>query len=440
MGKNGVITVKRITVDALAMLLALIAPFLRYYQVPVIHVSFETLITFALLGITGLLFFYRFKESTPQEMKKAKRWYGLMLAWLIIVTVAYELYTDINLNATNANYNFNSLLLPLVRGLIIYFLLSGRVKTESAMPIYSFLVALLITIYLIQWLMILVGIRISFKLPFAYDSSWSETLGKKLFGMNRYPTGLFSEKSHFAEYVCPYIAICLYGDSVVKKNRITKALLCSICVVFTTSGNGIVLVALMWILYFAMFGQFKSARYRLLVATLGIAALAGIYLILSEVPSFADTFDRLFVDNSGSAFENAKADYRIYRGIDLFTKLPFHAKITGVGYPHMFLYSQKYDITSVYDRGWKLCEYFSAISMVLLYGGLVGVLCCVQHFLGLYKNKSKIVKGLVVITVALWFSTEMLFRTTHVMYILLIVAAVQKEAERKEEMLCESES
>lgn len=425
--KNGVVTVKRITLDAIAILLVLITPFLRYYSVPVLRIGFETFITFLLLGITGLLFIYRLRERVPQELKQAKRWYGLFLAWMIVVTLGFELFTDINLNASGANYNANSILLPMIRGLIIYFLLSGRVKTESAVSIYSFFIALLITVYLAQWLMILAGFRISFKLPFAYDTAWSEILHKKVFGMNAYPTGLFSEKSHFCEYVCPYIAMCLYGGGIVRKNRIKKALLCSVCVASTASGNGIVLLALMWLLYFVIFGQFKAKRYRVLVAVLGVMLLVGAYVALTFIPRFSEMFDRLFVDNSGSAFENSKADYRIYRGLDLFTKLPLNTKITGVGYPHMFLYAQKYDITSTFDRGWKTYEYFSAISMVLLYGGLIGFACCAKHFYGLFKNKSKIAKGLVVITAALWFSTEMLFRSTHIMYILLITAVILKE-------------
>ena len=435
--KNGVITVKRITVDAVAMLLILIAPFLRYYSVPVLRVSFETLITFLLLGITGLLFFLRINEKVPRELKSAKTSFGLFLAWMIIITVAYELFTEINLNASKANYNAYSVVMPMIRGVIIYFLLSSRVKTDAAASLYSFFVALVIAIYIAQWLLLLAGVRISFKLPFAFEASWRDTLSKKIFGMNRYPTGLFSEKSHFCEYICPYIAICLYGNDIVKRNRIKKALLCSVCVAATASGNGVVLLAVMWLLYFVIFGQFKAKRYRILVAVAGIVALICVYFVLAFIPLFSDIFNRLFVDNTGSAFENAKADYRIYRGLDLFSKLPWDAKITGVGYSHMFLYAQKYNITSVFDRGWKLYEYFSAISMVLLYSGIIGLAFCASHFYGLYKHKSKIVKGLVVITVALWFSTEMLFRTTHVLYIVLMLAAMQKSAEQKEEQLCE---
>ena len=221
--------------------------------------------------------------------------------------------------------------------------------------------------------------------------------------------------------------MCLYSKNLVQKNRIKKAVIYSVCVVSTASGNGIVIVALIWLMYFAFFGEFKKRHHRFFVMIAGLVMLVGAFYALKQIPRFSDMFDRLFVDNSGSAFENTKADYRVYRGLDIFSKLPFWAQLVGVGYPHMFLFAQKYDIVSVYDLSWKLYEYFSAVSMVLLYSGGVGAFFCFKHFYALYKFKSKTVKGLIVITAALWCSTEMLFRTTHIMYILLIIAVLIRE-------------
>lgn len=425
--KNGTLTVKTITIDTVIMVMVLITPLLKYYELPVVDVSFETFITFLLLFMTGLLATIRKKnEATAEELRASNKWYGLFVAWMVIVTAFYELFTDINLNAAAANYNLNSLFMPLIRALILFFLLSGKIKTGTAIGVYSFFVNLIMIIYIAQWLLVLAGVRISFKLPFDYDASWA-FLKPKTFGMHTYPTALFSEKSHLCEYVCPYIAMCLYGKDIVKKNRLKKAVFYSVCVVSTVSGNGIVIVALMWLMYFAFFGEFKSKRYKFLFLITGVALLVGIYYVLTLIPRFSEMFERLFVDNSGSAFENSKADYRIYRGLDIFMRMPLWAQVTGAGYAHMFLFAQKYDIVSVYDFSWKLYEYFSAVSMVLLYSGAVGMFFCFKHFYALYKAKSKTVKGLVMITAALWFSTEMLFNTTHIMYLLLIIAVLQRE-------------
>lgn len=425
--KDGVLTVKKITIDTLIMVMVLITPFLRYYEVPALGISFETAIAFLLLFATGLLAMVRARDdAAAEEVRLSKKWYGLFLAWMVAVTAAYELFTDINVNAAAANYNFNSLLMPLLRALTIFFLLSGKIKTDSGIGIYAFLVNTVIGVYIVQWILMLCGARISFKLPFDYDVSW-EFMGSKIFGMNSYPTALFSEKSHLCEYVCPYIAMCLYSKNLVQKNRIKKAVLYSVCVVSTASGNGIVIVALIWLMYFALFGEFKKRHHRFFVIIGGVVMLIGAFYVLKQVPRFSDMFDRLFVDNSGSAFENTKADYRVYRGLDIFSKLPFWAQLVGVGYPHMFLFAQEYGIVSQFDYSWKLYEYFSAVSMVLLYSGGVGAFFCFKHFYALYKFKSKAVKGLIVITAALWFSTEMLFRTTHIMYILLIIAVLIRE-------------
>ena len=418
--------VKKFSLDTLAVCLILLTPLLRYYDVPVVGVSFETLFTLLLLGLCVLLYFAPRQNAIPAEMKSAKKWFALFLAWLVLVTAVYELGTDINMSSALSTYNLSALIMPLLRALSIYLILSASVRTDACISLYTFFVRVVALVYILQWLLLLAGVRVSFKLPFGYNAGWA-FLDNKIFGMNAYPTALFSEKSHVCEYLIPYIAMCLYSDSIIKKDRIKKALFYTLCVISTVSGNGIIVAALMWLLYFVFFGKFKRNGGRLIVALSGVALLIGAYLLLASIPRFADMFNVLFVDNSGAEFESAKADYRVYRGFDIYFRMPSWSQLLGVGYQHMFLFAKKYDIVSIYDYSWKTYEYFSAVCKVLLYSGLVGAVFCFAHIRALFKSKSTAVKGLLLMMMALWFSTEMLFNCTHVMYILLIVALLCKK-------------
>ena len=69
-------------------------------------------------------------------------------------------------------------------------------------------------------------------------------------------------------------------------------------------------------------------------------------------------------------------------------------------------------------------EFFSTITQVLLYSGIVGGSLFALHIYNLWKEKNIMVKGLLIMALSIWFSSQMLFANSHIMYIALIVAAV----------------
>ena len=426
---------RTLLIDDIIVGMILLFPLLRYYDIPIIGIGFSTFFPLILFGLCGLLILTKKKVYGPIEMKRSGNWYFLFLFWIIGVTLSYEFYSDISVNAAGANYNVFSLLIAFIIGFVIYAVAVGFIDTRRCIEIYSFLVKVIGVIYILQWCLMLVGIRVSFRLPFAITSSWAHAARQSYFGMNSYPTALFSEKSHFCEYVLPYIAMCLFSNRLVKRNRMLQAVLYTVGIVASASGNGIVVTFVIWILYFLFYGKIDK-RYRIFVSIAGVVLLFTGYHFLSSIPRFKEMFDLLFVNNTGNEYMNTKADYRIYRGFDLFFQLPLCNKITGVGYNHMYLFSQAFGIVSEYDRSsGNVYEYFSAISMVMLYSGAIGLFACIKHFWALFKSKFNIVKAMVVIMLALWFSTEMLFNCTHLMYILLIVAVLSFEsfADKNEE-------
>ena len=149
-------------------------------------------------------------------------------------------------------------------------------------------------------------------------------------------------------------------------------------------------------------------------------------MLLSSIPMFNEMFNNLFSTDEGPT-ASSKADYRIYRGFDLFSKLPLWNQFVGIGFKHMYLFADKYNIVSIFNENYLTYEYFSAISMVLIYSGGIGMLAYFQSFWSLYKSEIKAVKGLIIVLFALSISTEILFNGTNVMYIILIVAVLEQE-------------
>lgn len=426
----------KISLDNVVIVLVMLTPLMRYYSVPILDIGFESFFVLATLFICIWFAMIGRTFEIPREMNRSGNFFALYLVWTVMITLFYELCSNLNMNLSIANYNLSGLLFPLFHGLVIIFILKGYINLDNVLRIYIWFVNLLAIVYILQWILYAAGLTISFKLPFDFDSSWGFLAYKDGFGMSPLPRSLFSEKSHLCEYLVPYIAMCLFSETIVEKARIRKAVLFSVIVATTLSGNGIVLLFIMWFMYFVVFNKAQKKSDKILIGVVGILALVGIYMILMQIPAARDMLERLFVDETGSEFVAAKADYRVYRGLDLFTKLPLLNKFTGVGYRHMFIFSRAYKIYSEYDYSWKLYEYFSAVGMVLLYSGLIGAYGCVRHFLALCKAKINTVTAMVIVMVALWFSAEMLLNYTHVMYVLLIVSVLcyEKTCEARDQM------
>ncbi len=420
-----------IKIDDIFAFLVFLLPLFRYYKVPGIGLSFQAFFAFILFFLGVYLCLCRRKRNKERQLLKSGRWLKAFIIWGIIVTLAYELFSEINLKSSYVNYSFYALLVALLMAVCLYFVVAGYLVSDNFLNMYSKFIAILVTIFVVQWVIWLMGIKVSFKLPFEYTSDWS-FLTNKIFGMNSYPTSLFSERSHFCEYIVPYIGLCLFSENVVKNKRLLKAIICSVCVLLTASGNGIIIILIEWALWFLGLGPKKvkniSLIKRIVVVILGVFVLVATYLILIRIPRFEDMFANLFVNSSTSQHTAAKADYRIYRGFDIYFRLPLLAKVVGVGYKHMFVFSKVHHIVSIFDYSWhEVYEYFSAISMIMLYFGLIGVVLFMGHFVSLFKKSAPVVKGLLIIMLALFMSCEMLLNYSHLMYMLIIIAALQLE-------------
>ncbi len=400
----------------------LLIPILRYYDI-LGSLGLESV----LRTIAALLVFYLFHFESiyhQEAFAKSRNWFLLFSIWSIAITFAYELGSDINISSPFANYTLFSYVLAIVSMIIICGTLSGKVDLSKTFIIYEKIVYFLVAIYLVQIAMNSLGIRISFKVPGLKYSNAYGYLDTGIMGFNgARPSSLFSERAHFAEYVTPFIAVCLFSDKIIKSHRLVKAIFFSIVTISTVSGNGIIILIIEWGLYFIFFSNLKGG---VKASSIILAAIVFVFAYnqLQSNEAYLDIFNRLFANNTGNEYLHSKADYRIYRGFDLFINMPMLQKTVGVGYEHMYIFAKLNQIESIYDSSTQAYEFFNTIVQILLYFGIIGFILFCGHMLSLYFSRSKVAKGLVIISIALWLSSQMLFSNTHIMYLLLTASAV----------------
>ncbi len=422
---NRIVFTRRMLSNMLCVL-TLSLPIFRYYDLATTGFAMETLLTLMMFAICIVMFFaYRKSKHTVYTcVRNSQMWFGILIFWLLMITCIYELFTNLNISHEYADYTIISLIMIVIRAVVIGYILGGNFDYRDVFKIYSVIVYFIIAIYILQYAMVFAGIRRSFQMPFMpFSDAYTYLREKPFFGMNPDPTSLFSERAHLSEFIVPYIAVCLFGNKIMKDKYHLKAILATIVVLSTVSGTGVVVVMIEWILFFLGLGG-KKSKYRFLYLILGAFILAGAYLIIRQIPSFSEMFNKLFVDNSGDSYSNTKADYRIYRGFDYFTLLPTYGQIFGIGYSHLGLFTKVHGITSEYDKSTLAFEFLSSIFQIAIYSGLIGVFATAVHIWNLFKAKSTLAKALIIVMLAMWCSSAMFLNNSHIVMILLAVSAI----------------
>jgi hypothetical protein len=69
---------------------------------------------------------------------------------------------------------------------------------------------------------------------------------------------------------------------------------------------------------------------------------------------------------------------------------------------------------------------------IAIYFGIIGFILFFLHVIPLVKKQSNLTKGLIVVFIAISLSSEILFQGFHIMFLTLIVASIQINADNTE--------
>lgn len=197
---------------------------------------------------------------------------------------------------------------------------------------YRFVVFIAVSVFALQEISALTfGKRFSALIPFLtlYNDVPASQYAAIIANEDR-SCSLFVEPSHFAQYLAPFLAITLCGLSKKHKLFDTMSIVLSLVLLLLRSGNGLLLLAFIWILHI-IFVDIKIVKKILtttpLVAIVLFVALPKL-LATDQGQDLLERQETMDVDYAG---DSRSATIRIYRGFFVYGEAPTSVKTLGVG-------------------------------------------------------------------------------------------------------------
>lgn len=175
-------------------------------------------------------------------------------------------------------------------------------------------------------------------------------------------SSVFSEPSHFAQYLSLLPPLYMYGYKDVIRKNIKLAIITTLPVLFCISGTGIVIMGVIWGYFlFKNIARF-SIKQKIFTVIIGVIAVICISLSVGIM---------IMVDDMTDSANNKVLD-RVSRGFYLFADLPIFHQIVGIGYQCVSASSKIYHMryADVISNGHN--EYLSDVTSILLTGGIIG--------------------------------------------------------------------
>lgn len=355
--------------------------------------------------------------------------YSFLMLW--VVTISLLIYLTMSY-ATISGVNSLNLLLSTVLVYLIFLAINSNIINHSILIKIYTAMAYFTLVYLALQILLFAFFKfpLSGKLPFldlisvGYEGQFNylaEFGGRYSFV---WYSSIFAEPSHLALFCIPVLCIKLFDEET---KNIFIAIIITVMIFLSASGNGIVITSVIWLFYFYSRTKKISVR-RVGNLIVGIALLYNVHLILNNFTFYSSVVGRLFTSNTSVA----KADYRIYRGFDYWWQLPIMRKIFGIGYRNLLGFAKYYNLSSQFDSRSALnFEYMNAIAQILIYFGFVGFIPFVIFIRKLFKNNSLMVKSLVIAFGLMCVSSSVLFDTFWLLYLSLIFSFIFREDKKR---------
>lgn len=229
------------------------------------------------------------------------------------------------------------------------------------------------------------------------------------------PTSFFLEPSSFVYFAALMLVCSLFLQEYVEiQNKNVTAILITVAIIFSTSGQGLGVVAVTWGCWF-----FKLLIQRHLNRVKIIKIIGAFVLMLIIVPIIMrsevvdNTLGRIFVEdpNEISAIDARSGGY------DMFNNLSLFRKIVGMGFGNLP------------DN-----MYFSSIADILFTLGMIGLLIVLVLYLKLFIHGRLFQKMLCVVSMILMFGGG-LFTATYLLFYLsfIVFRGFAKENYKKED-------
>lgn len=218
-------------------------------------------------------------------------------------------------------------------------------------------------------------------IPLPYDIPVG-TFRSRMMNLDR-SCSLFLEPSHFAHFLVPYLAIKL-GELHDKTKVIDlEAFFLSLILVFLRSGNGLIMLAVLWLLVLVFANMNRFVKMFVLIPISTIIILGGIF-ILSRTDAGQELLERTEELNADVS-QVSSGTMRVYRGFWVYADQRPVVKLFGIGY------GGKDDAIDHSRFSWMFQDnerYINNASVLLLCYGIIGTLLFFMFLIRICKRNS----------------------------------------------------
>lgn len=342
-------------IDKLYMLILALLPVFSQYQVGPLDLDVVMMLVFFAI--------YIFSSPTITIASLGKP-IVLMLGYILVITGINLLVGELFSPKSDIFLRMGRYCLYLM---VVFLIGNDHVNYTDLMRLYR-IVAISASVYIILQAIFYYGAGI--KLPNRIGGS---SVSDNLTDVGRLRS-FYSEPAELGYNLTPFVACCLFGAPFKKnssKGNELDALLVSVGIVLSTSGQGIACIALVWAIWFIsrIFKQGITLREALLV---GAAIIAVVVLYSTGILEFA--LGRADDTSEGSAV-SARAS-----GYVTFTLLSRLQRLFGSGFGN-------YVVENIYDLDiyYKVANY-SSIAEFIFTLGIFGTAIWVFFFLFIYRK------------------------------------------------------
>lgn len=237
---------------------------------------------------------------------------------------------------------------------------------------YRFLAYCSIIFFFIQEIMYYyLGWRLMGLLPFmpvSYSYTTMSAFIAKMSVLDR-SMSFFLEPAHFAQYILGYLALILGENSYKGKVFSIESIIVSLVLLFTWSGNAILLTGLLWAIFILKVNINRYIKYIIIIPAIFIvAAVSFTYISTSERgEKILERSSELSVNQN----RVSSGMMRIYRGYFVFSEMNEYEQLIGVGtgtIPEVIDHSPYIFMFMEFER------YVNTAQTILIGDGIIGTI------------------------------------------------------------------
>lgn len=263
------------------------------------------------------------------------------------------------------------------------------------------------------------GVRISGLIPFLpLNSTFSDFENTYSFHdflrLAKRSSSFFSEPAHFAQFLLPFLPLSLYFERGQKK--IIYPGLAVISLFMLQSGNGIVGLCVLLVVYTFYYFNYLSIRYKIVLVVVVVVFLAlGVRsLVSSEIGQQYWGRSSELLSTTGDT-EDASGFVRIYLGYYVYNEYNVFEKIIGI---NNFTEIQSKILQSPYGSLLNGVLYFNTIQNYLIKAGLIGLLFFLLLLREIYRGNNIYGKSIIITFFVLSLMANMYLTPVMILYLL----------------------